>query len=282
MVFVGVLGASNYTFVDVTWSVRCRTGRSRTSGCSCSGGRAGARDPGQREGRGPEGQPLRAGSEPHEPRTGHPLRNHRAAGPAARSAGRGEGGSRSPTRRALDHGAAAQPDVLLARRTPRGHRAPAGCTNERSFEKTEGSRRSWFEDLDRPTLRPLPAARYEYADWRKAARVNIDYHIQADRALLQRSPPAGPPRGRRSDHGPDGGDLPQAPPGRRARPDPQERRTRDQPGAHARYRTVRMRDGHLPGSSPGAARPDRTRPRSSNASSRADPTPNRATAPASG
>ena len=50
--------------------------------------------------------------------------------------------------------------------------------NERPFQKTEGSRRSWFEDLDRPALKPLPAQRYEYAEWRKAC-VNIDYHIQA-------------------------------------------------------------------------------------------------------
>ena len=54
--------------------------------------------------------------------------------------------------------------------------------NERPFEKTEGSRRSWFEDLDRPALKPLPAQRYEYAEWRKA-RVNIDYHIQVEHAL---------------------------------------------------------------------------------------------------
>ncbi|MDE2973484.1 MAG: IS21 family transposase [Gemmatimonadota bacterium] len=54
--------------------------------------------------------------------------------------------------------------------------------NERPFKKIEGSRRSWFEDLDRPALSPLPAERYEYAEWRKA-RVNIDYHIQVAHAL---------------------------------------------------------------------------------------------------
>ena len=54
--------------------------------------------------------------------------------------------------------------------------------NERPFRKTEGSRRSWFEDLDRPALKPLPAERYEYAEWRKA-RVNIDYHIQVRHAF---------------------------------------------------------------------------------------------------
>ena len=51
--------------------------------------------------------------------------------------------------------------------------------NERPFQKIEGSRRSLFEDLDRPALKPLPPDRYEYAEWRKA-RVNIDYHIQVD------------------------------------------------------------------------------------------------------
>ncbi len=51
--------------------------------------------------------------------------------------------------------------------------------NERPFQKAEGSRRSLFEDLDRPALKPLPAERCEYAQWRKA-RVNLDYHIQVD------------------------------------------------------------------------------------------------------
>ena len=49
--------------------------------------------------------------------------------------------------------------------------------NERPFQKLEGSRRSLFEDLERPALRPLPQAPYEYAEWKKA-RVNIDYHVE--------------------------------------------------------------------------------------------------------
>ena len=62
--------------------------------------------------------------------------------------------------------------------------------NERPFKKTEGSRRSWFKDLDRPALKPLPAQRYEYAEWRKA-RVNIDYHIQVAHALYSVPHPLG-------------------------------------------------------------------------------------------
>lgn len=51
--------------------------------------------------------------------------------------------------------------------------------NDRPFQKLEGSRRSLFEASERPALRPLPSHRYEYAEWRKA-RVNIDYHIAVE------------------------------------------------------------------------------------------------------
>jgi transposase len=52
--------------------------------------------------------------------------------------------------------------------------------NHRPFRKLPGSRRSLFESLDRPALRPLPAERFVYAEWKKA-RVNIDYHVEVER-----------------------------------------------------------------------------------------------------
>ena len=52
--------------------------------------------------------------------------------------------------------------------------------NQRPFRKLPGSRRSFYEGLDRPALHPLPAERYVYAEWKKA-RVNIDYHLEADK-----------------------------------------------------------------------------------------------------
>jgi transposase len=52
--------------------------------------------------------------------------------------------------------------------------------NQRPFKKLPGCRRSQFEALDQPALRPLPAHAYEYAEWRKA-RVNLDYHIEVER-----------------------------------------------------------------------------------------------------
>ena len=52
--------------------------------------------------------------------------------------------------------------------------------NDRPFQKLDGSRRSLFEELERPVMRPLPAQRFEYADW-KVATVNIDYHVEVER-----------------------------------------------------------------------------------------------------
>ena len=51
--------------------------------------------------------------------------------------------------------------------------------NARSFKKLEGCRRSAFETIDRPAMRALPARRYEIADW-KHAKVNIDYCVTYD------------------------------------------------------------------------------------------------------
>ena len=52
--------------------------------------------------------------------------------------------------------------------------------NNRPFRKREGSRRTLFETLEKPVLRPLPAERYPYGEWR-TARVNIDYHLEFER-----------------------------------------------------------------------------------------------------
>ena len=52
--------------------------------------------------------------------------------------------------------------------------------NHKKFQKLDTSRRELFEQLDRPVMRPLPASRYEFGEWKKA-KVNIDYHIEADR-----------------------------------------------------------------------------------------------------
>ena len=52
--------------------------------------------------------------------------------------------------------------------------------NARPFRKRPGSRATLFAQLDRPALKPLPAARFQFGEW-ETARVNIDYHVEVDR-----------------------------------------------------------------------------------------------------
>jgi transposase len=52
--------------------------------------------------------------------------------------------------------------------------------NTRPFQKLEGCRRSAFETLDRPAMRPLPVRRYEVGTWKLKVGVNIDYHFEYD------------------------------------------------------------------------------------------------------
>ncbi|MDK2661897.1 Mu transposase domain-containing protein [Cupriavidus consociatus] len=49
--------------------------------------------------------------------------------------------------------------------------------NDKPFKKLPGCRRSAFEELDRPMLKPLPAQPYQFAEW-KLARAGIDYHVE--------------------------------------------------------------------------------------------------------
>lgn len=48
--------------------------------------------------------------------------------------------------------------------------------NERVMRHVQESRRSLYERLELPALKPLPATPYEFAEW-KQVRANIDYHI---------------------------------------------------------------------------------------------------------
>jgi len=51
--------------------------------------------------------------------------------------------------------------------------------NNRPFKKLPGSRKSQFDEIDKPALKPLPAAPYELAYWKKAT-VHIDYHVEVE------------------------------------------------------------------------------------------------------
>jgi hypothetical protein len=51
--------------------------------------------------------------------------------------------------------------------------------NQKPFKRLEGSRKSWFETIERPALKPLPDTRFEDGRWFKA-RVGNDYHVNID------------------------------------------------------------------------------------------------------
>ncbi len=51
--------------------------------------------------------------------------------------------------------------------------------NSRTFKKLNGSRQSLFEEIDKPALKPLPASHYELAYWKKAT-VHLDYHVEVE------------------------------------------------------------------------------------------------------
>ena len=53
--------------------------------------------------------------------------------------------------------------------------------NHRPFKRLPGTRRQLFEQLERPVMRPVPAIGYSYGAWKIGVKVNIDYHIEADR-----------------------------------------------------------------------------------------------------
>lgn len=51
--------------------------------------------------------------------------------------------------------------------------------NQRPFKKLPGCRASAFAEMDQPALHALPVLRYEYAEW-QVARVGVDYHVEVD------------------------------------------------------------------------------------------------------
>jgi transposase len=52
--------------------------------------------------------------------------------------------------------------------------------NEKPFQQLSGSRSSQFMEIDKPALKPLPAERYQFAQWKKV-KAGIDYHISIEK-----------------------------------------------------------------------------------------------------
>lgn len=56
--------------------------------------------------------------------------------------------------------------------------------NNRPMRHVGKSRRELFEEIERTALRPLPAAPFEYAEW-KTAKVHPDYHVEVDKTFTR-------------------------------------------------------------------------------------------------
>src|ERR1700756_3216043 len=52
--------------------------------------------------------------------------------------------------------------------------------NDRVTRHLGASRRSLFDEIERPALKKLPVEPYVYAEW-KECRVGIDYHVEVDK-----------------------------------------------------------------------------------------------------
>ncbi|MCK5478559.1 MAG: IS21 family transposase, partial [Methylococcales bacterium] len=54
--------------------------------------------------------------------------------------------------------------------------------NNKPFKQLKGTRQQWFDSIDKPALLSLPKQAYQYTEI-KTVKVNIDYHLQYDNHL---------------------------------------------------------------------------------------------------
>jgi transposase len=177
-VFVGALGASSYTFVDLTWT------RSLPDWTASHVRMLEAFD-GVPELLIPDNEKsgVKAAShyEPDVNPTYHDLATHYGTTVlptrpyAPRDKAKAEAAVQAVERWVMaplrDH------TFFSLSEARRAYQPLVEALNRRPFQKMEGSRLVLFEELDRPALSPLPPTRYEFAEWRKV-RVSIDYHVQ--------------------------------------------------------------------------------------------------------
>jgi len=180
-IFVGVLGASNYTYAEATWTQTLPDWiGSHVRMFAYLGG-------------------LPAVLVPDNTKTGvtHPHRYEPDLNPTYLEMARHYGVAVVPTRVSaprdkakVEVGVQVVERWILARLRHRTFFSLAELNaaiaellvelNQRPFRKLPGCRRGLFEQLDRPALKPLPASAYEYAEWSQP-KVHIDYHVEVDR-----------------------------------------------------------------------------------------------------
>lgn len=180
-VFVATLGASNYTFVDVTWTQKSQDFlASHQRAVEAFGGvplvfvldnlKSGVTKPDRYE-------PILNRSYDdllsHLNAVGIPGRPRKP-----RDKGKVENGVLQVERRVL---APLRDRTLIGLEEART--AVLELTdklNARPFQKMAGSRETLFEELDQPALQPLPRQRWVPSEW-KYPKVNIDYHVEIDK-----------------------------------------------------------------------------------------------------
>lgn len=176
-IFVGVLGASNLTYVDATWTQTLPDWiGSHVRMFSYYGGSTSAIVPDNlRSGvtracfYDPDINPTYQELASHYRSAVLPTRPRRPRDKAKVESGVQvvERWVLAPLRNHTFHGLVELNRALAERRE---------LLNERPFQKLEGSRRSLFEGIEREALQPLPSRPFEVAERRKAG-VNIDYHV---------------------------------------------------------------------------------------------------------
>jgi len=180
-VFVGVLGASSYTYVEATWSQGLRDWVGSHVRCFEFLG----------------GVPELVVPDNLKSGVTHPCRYEPDLNPSYQELATHYGVAVLPARvRKPRDKAKVEAGVLLAQRwilarlrhqrffslaaVNTAIRPLLEALNRHPFKRLPGSRQSVFEAVDRPALKPLPLSRYELSEW-KLARVGIDYHLELDR-----------------------------------------------------------------------------------------------------
>ena len=176
-VFVAVLGASNYTYLEATWSQQLPDWiGSHVRALEFFGGCTELWVPDNLR----SGVSKASRYEPDVNPTYHDLAEHYGVAVLPARA-------RRPKDKAkVENGVLVVTRWVLARlrhqrffslnELNRTLRALLLDLNQRPFKKLPGCRASAFAEMDLPALRALPERPYEYAEW-KVARVGVDYHV---------------------------------------------------------------------------------------------------------
>jgi len=179
-VFIGVLGASNYTFAEATWTQTLPDWiGSHVRMFAYYGGVSTALVPDNLHSGvtracyyDPDVNPTYQDLATHYGTAVLPTRPHRPRDKAKVESGVqvAERWILAPLRNHVFHGLGELNRAIAER---------LELLNDRPFQKIEGSRRSLFVAFERAALRPLPAEPFEIAERRKA-RANIDYHVEVE------------------------------------------------------------------------------------------------------